>query len=152
MASVLATIKTFVCSVCDKAFGTYASCAKHTSPGSWNPCKSKGATFKGVTNIVGLNDRNVGGRVPPAAEAPPVTDSEINEITYGGDRSDDLYGPEAESSGSISCRILSYPFISFLSCHILFILSYPSYPVISLISLHENKYRVYDQAVYLSII
>ncbi len=146
----LPTIKTFVCSVCDKAFGTYASCTKHKSPGSWNPRKSKGTTVKGVTNIVGLNDRNVGGRVPPAA-APPVTDLEINEITDGSDRSDDLYGPEAESSGSISCRILSYPFKSFLSCHILYILSYPSYPVISLISLHENKYRVYDQSVYLSI-
>jgi hypothetical protein len=135
MASVpLATIKTFVCSVCDKAFGTYASCAKHTSSGRWNPCKSKGATVKDVTNIVGLNDRNVGGRVPPAAEAPPVsvTDLEIND---GGDRSDDLYGPEAESSGSISCHILSYPsypVISLLSFRIHHILSYLSYPYIKI--------------------
>ena len=112
MASVLATIKTFVCSVCDKAFGAYSSCAKRTRSCKFNLCRSKGATIKPVTNIVSLNDRNVGGRVPPAVAAQPVRDSEINEITGGGDHSDDGDGAaelEPESSGSISCHIPSYP-------------------------------------------
>ena len=94
MASVLATIKTFVCSVCDKAFDAYGSCAKHTSSGRVNPCRREGATVKEITNIVGVHDRNVGGRLPAPVAAPPVDDSELN----GWD--DQAAQLESESSGS----------------------------------------------------
>ena len=89
---MIAAVTTFVCSVCDKAFGSnYASCAKHTACGRNNPCRAQGARPEPRTNIVGRQDRNVGGRHVggmPQAQAPgpehiPEVDAEMSDVDNG---------------------------------------------------------------------
>ena len=77
--SLIATVEIYVCSICDKAFGSdYSSCMRHISCGRVNRCRELGATVKRLTNIVSRYDRNVGGRQahlqpePASASAAPV--------------------------------------------------------------------------------
>jgi DNA-directed RNA polymerase subunit RPC12/RpoP len=75
--SLIATVEIYVCSICDKPFGSdYSSCARHISCGRYNRCRELGATAKRLTNIVSRHDRNVGGRQahlqPEPASAAPV--------------------------------------------------------------------------------
>lgn len=72
MASVIATVTTFVCSVCDKSFGNYTSCARHTASGKFNLCRAAGASVVPVPNIVSRHDRNVGGRQAHASAPGPA--------------------------------------------------------------------------------
>ena len=61
--SLIAVVEIYVCSVCDKPFGSdYSSCMRHISCGRINRCREHGATVKRLTNIVSRHDRNVGGR------------------------------------------------------------------------------------------
>ena len=61
--SLIATVEIYVCSICDKPFGSdYSSCMRHISCGKINRCREHGATVKPLTNIVSRHDRNVGGR------------------------------------------------------------------------------------------
>ena len=93
MASVIATVTTFVCSVCDKAFGNYTSCAKHTASGKTNRCRAAGASVVLVPNIVGRHDRNVGGRHAhaPGPARIPQDDADMS------DPDDGAGGTEAEA-------------------------------------------------------
>ena len=78
--SLIATVEIYVCSQCDKAFGSdYSSCVRHIACGKINRCREHGATVKRLTNIVSRHDRNlnVGGRQahlqrPEPASAAPV--------------------------------------------------------------------------------
>ena len=93
MASVIATVTTFVCSVCDKSFGNYTSCARHTASGKFKLCRAAGASVVPVPNIVSRHDRNVGGRqahAPGPARIPQVD-------TDMGDPDDGAGGTEAEA-------------------------------------------------------
>ena len=95
MASVIATVTTFVCSVCDKAFGNYTSCAKHTASGKANRCRAAGASVVLVPNIVGRHDRNVGGR---HAHAPgPARIPQDDRDADMSDPDDGAGGTEAEA-------------------------------------------------------
>ncbi len=77
---MIATITTYVCRVCDKEFGNYSSCAKHTVSCSYNRCRDQGARVDALTNIVGRNDRNVGGRQPqPDASIPDADMSDPDD-------------------------------------------------------------------------
>ena len=89
------TVTTYVCSVCDKAFGSnFASCAKHTACGKYNRCRDKGATVKPVTTTVGRHDRNVGGRQAQAPR-PPQPDSDMSEADEGAGGVEPEDEPEA---------------------------------------------------------
>ncbi len=76
--SLIATVEIYVCSQCDKAFGSdYSSCVRHIACGKINRCREHGATVERLTNIVSRHDRNVGGRqahlqLPEPASAAPV--------------------------------------------------------------------------------
>ena len=84
-------VTTYVCSVCDKAFGNHTSCAKHTSCGRSNSCRAQGARVEQRTNIIGAQDRHVGGRHVggrPQAQAPgqahvPEVDTEMSDADDG---------------------------------------------------------------------
>jgi hypothetical protein len=98
---VIATITTYVSSVRDKAFGNYSSCAKHTVCGRYNWCRDQGARVEALTNIVGRNDRNVGGRQPQAAAPIPDTDISDPDDSAGDDDSHSEPGQlEPGESGS----------------------------------------------------
>ena len=95
-------VTTYVCSVCDKAFGNHTSCAKHTSCGRYNACRAQGARVEQRTNIIGAQDRHVGGRhvggrrqaqAPGPAHIPEV-DIEMSDAD-DGDGSLEAEGPES---------------------------------------------------------
>jgi hypothetical protein len=97
--SLIATVTTFVCSVCDKALSSnYSSCAKHTSCSKYNRCRDQGATVDRLTNIVGRHDRNVGGRQAQAPElahnSQADADRDMSDIDDGA-----ASGVEAPESG-----------------------------------------------------
>ncbi len=83
-------VTTYVCSVCDKAFGN-TSCAKHTACGRNNTCRAQGARAEPRTNIMGQQDRHVGGRHvggSPQAQAPgpahiPEVDADMSDADDG---------------------------------------------------------------------
>jgi hypothetical protein len=91
MAAPPRIVTTYVCSVCDKAFGNPTSCVKHTACGRYNACRAQGARPEPRTNIVGPQDRNVGGRHVggmPHAQAPgpehiPEVDAEMSDVDNG---------------------------------------------------------------------
>jgi hypothetical protein len=63
MSAVIATITTYVCSICGRGFGSaFSNCVKHVSRGRINQCRASGAQVVPVTHNVGRRDRNVGGR------------------------------------------------------------------------------------------
>ena len=84
-------LPTYVCSVCDKAFGNHTGSAKHTACGRNNTCKAQGAKVEPRTNIMGQQDRHVGGRHVegrPQAQAPgpahiPEVDAEMSDADDG---------------------------------------------------------------------
>ena len=86
-ATLIATVTTYVCSVCDKAFGSnYTSCAKHIACGRYNRCRDHGAQVKPLTSTVGRHDRNVAGR---QAQAPRLTRPESDMSEAEEDACDD---------------------------------------------------------------
>ena len=63
MSSVIATVRTYACSVCGKGFGSaYSSCAKHVSSGRVNLCRVSRAFVMPLQTIVSRHDRSVAGR------------------------------------------------------------------------------------------
>ena len=93
LQSLIATVEIYVCSKCDKAFGSdYTSCAKHVACGRYNRCRELGATVKRLTNIVSRHDRNVGGRQahlqPEPASAAPVCRQANYDSDSDADRCD----------------------------------------------------------------
>jgi hypothetical protein len=84
-------VTTYVCSVCDKAFGNHTSCAKHTACCKYNACRAQGARVEQRTIIMGVQDRHVGGRhvgCRPQAQAPgpahiPEVDAEMSDADDG---------------------------------------------------------------------
>lgn len=92
--SLIATVEIYVCSVCDKPFGSdYSSCARHASCCRYNRCRKPGATVKRLTNIVSRHDRNVGGRQAhlQAASAAPAP-AHNPEANYDSDSDADRCG------------------------------------------------------------
>jgi hypothetical protein len=88
-------VTTYVCSVCDKAFGNHTGWAKNTTCGRSNKCRAQGARVEQRTNIMGEQDRHVGGR--PQAQAPgpahiPEVDTEMS------DADDDACSVEADAA------------------------------------------------------
>jgi hypothetical protein len=126
MSSLIATVTTYVCSVCDKAFGSnYASCAKHTACGKYNRCRDQGATVLPLTNTVGRHDRHVGGRQAQAPR-PPQPDSDVNEADEGAGGDEPADEPEDEpetgpqETGCYPIISKSYPNkYPFITLHIL---------------------------------
>ena len=112
--SLIATVEIYVCSKCDKAFGSdYSSCAKHVACGRYNRCRELGATVKRLTNIVSRHDRNVGGRQahlqPEPASAAPVCPQANYDSDSDADRSD-----VGSPTGILIVLLLypnSYPFV-----------------------------------------
>ena len=98
-------VTTYVCSVCDKAFGNHTSCAKHTSCGRSNSCRAQGARVEQRTNIIGEQDRHVGGRHVggrPQAQAPGpahIPDSEVDIEMSDADDGDGRVEAEGPVSG-----------------------------------------------------
>ena len=95
MASVIATVTTFqvICSVCDKAFGNYSSCARQLC--KFNTCRAAGASGVPVPNIVGRHERNVGGRQGSRACAHSSRQDELDADV--GDPDDGAGGTEADA-------------------------------------------------------
>jgi hypothetical protein len=89
MSAVIATITTYVCSICGRGFGSaFSSCVKHVSSGRINQCRARGAQVVPVTNNVGRRDRNVGGRQSHAALAPHVDRDSDRDSDHGSSRND----------------------------------------------------------------
>jgi hypothetical protein len=81
----MATMITHACSFCSKSFGeNHQRCAQHVKAPK-GQCMTKGAVAKHVQIIVGIHDRNVGGRVTAIGHGPNLN-----------------WGPQADGLGSES--------------------------------------------------
>ena len=129
MSSVIATVTSYVCSVCDKGFGSaFISCVRHITCGRNNRCRDRGAQVMPVTSTVGRHDRNVGGRQSQAPRADRYSDQGSSNDSES-DLEPGAGDPESGYS-HISKRYPSYPhYIS---------IKYPFH--IHVISLHIQRY------------
>jgi hypothetical protein len=129
MSSVIATVTSYVCSVCDKGFGSaFISCVRHITSGRNNQCRDRGAQVMPVTSTVGRHDRNVGGRQSQAPRADRYSDQGSSNDSES-DLEPGAGDPESGYS-HISKRYPSYPhYIS---------IKYPFH--IHVISLHIQRY------------
>jgi hypothetical protein len=111
-SSAIATVTIFVCSVCDKGFGTHLSCVKHVASGKYNQCRDRRAVVLPVTRTVGRHDRNVGGRQSHADSHGETHADRDSDQGSSNDRDSDLEpGAGDPESGypTYPRDILSYP-------------------------------------------
>jgi hypothetical protein len=93
-------VTTYGCSACDKACDNHTGCAKNTTCGRNNTCTAQGARVEQRTNIMGQQDRHVGGRQQAQAPGPPHIPEVDEEMS---DADDGACSVEAEAaSGSES--------------------------------------------------